>query len=151
MSEKIEASAERTPYRPSGEWGFTNEPARLRGAKQFRDDAVADGWSIEPTYISESVDSASRLKRDGFVMLIVTREKVGKWEFEANVNIWGPDGLAIRPPEFYDFSKIELGTRTCNYCGKSDVPTERVGFAGRCCAACLPEARRKIETPGWTN
>lgn len=151
MSEKTEASAERPPYLPSGEWGFTNDPDRLQGAKQFRDDAVADGWGVEPTYQNESIESASRLQRDGYVMLVVTREKVGKWAFEAEVNIWGPDGLAIRAPEFYDFDEIERRTRTCNYCGNGDVPTQRVGFAGRCCASCLPGARKKIETPGWTN
>lgn len=152
MSEKIEASSERIPYRPSGEWGFTNDPDRIQGAKQFRDDAVADGWSIEPTYGDhEPMERAAKLCRDGYAMSVITREKTGGWQFEAKVHIWGPDRLAIDPPEFYDFAEIERRTRICGYCGATEVRTQRVGFAGRCCENCLPAMRKRIETPGWTN
>lgn len=148
----VETQAQRAPYRSAGEWGFTNDVAVLKGAQTFRDDAVADGWDIEPTYPShEPVDSACRLRRSGYVMLILTREKVGKFGYEAKVNIWGPDGLAIKTPEYYDFAAIEQRTRSCSYCRADDVETVRVGFAGRCCNACLPEMRKRIETPGWTN
>jgi len=142
---------DRVPYLPSGEWGFTNDPLRLAGAQQFRDDAVADGWNIAPTYETEAVDRAAKLRRDGYVMMVLTRTKLGKWAFEAQVNIWGPDGLAINPPEFYDFAEIESRTRICSYCKKTDVETQRVGFAGRCCADCLPDMRKRIETPGWCD
>ena len=32
------------------DFGFTNDPSKIAAIRQFRDDAVADGWSIRPTY-----------------------------------------------------------------------------------------------------
>jgi hypothetical protein len=136
------------------DFGFTNNDARLRAAEAFRDAATADGWSMRATYGSEPIERASTLTRDGYTMQVLTRdnsEKKGKWKHEAQISIWGPDGLAINPPEIYDFAKLKSLTRHCNYCKTDDVDTQRVGFAGRCCAACLPAMRAKIETPGWTN
>jgi hypothetical protein len=137
------------------DFGFTNDDAKLHAAEAFRDAAAADGWSIRPTYGSEGIDRASSLARDGFKMSILTRNnsdrKGGKWKHEAQVSIWGPDGLAIVPPDTYDFAEISARTRRCGYCKANDVETERVGFAGRCCAKCLPNMRAKIETPGWCN
>lgn len=136
------------------DFGFTNDSAKLKAAQDYRDAAAADGWAIRPTYGSESMDRASTLTRDRFVMQALTRdnsEKGGKWKHEAQISIWGPDGLAIRPPETYDFAEISARTRRCLYCKAEDVETERVGFAGRCCAKCLPAMRAKIETPGWTD
>lgn len=135
------------------DFGFTNDDARLRAAEAYRDAAAADGWSIRPTYNSEDIKRASTLGREGFVMQVLTRdnsEKKGKWH-EAQISIWGPDGLAIHPPTTYDFAKIKALTRHCNYCKADDVDTERVGFAGRCCAKCLPEQRARIEKPGWCD
>lgn len=134
------------------DFGFTNDGARLRAAEAYRDAAVADGWSKRPTYESESIDRACTLNRDGFIMQVLTRdnsEKKRKWKHEAQISIWGPDGLAIPPPAEYDFAKIKALTRHCMYCKTDDVDTERVGFAGRCCAKCLPDQRKKIERPGW--
>jgi hypothetical protein len=136
------------------DFGFTNDDARLRAAQAYRNAAAADGWLLRPTYGSESVERAASLDREGFKMMVLTRdnsEKKGKWKHEAQISIWGPDGLAITPPEIYDFSEILAGTRRCGYCKTQDVETERVGFAGRCCAKCLPAMRAKIEKPGWTR
>jgi hypothetical protein len=136
------------------DFGFTNDTARLRAAEAFRDAAADDGWSINPTYGSEGIERASKLEREGFKMLILTRDnsdKKGNWKHEAKVSIWGPDGLAIKPPETYDFAEIKARTRRCLYCKAENVDTQRVGFAGRCCEKCLPEQRAKIETPGWTR
>ena len=36
--------------------------------EQWRNAAVADGWSIEPTYEHEPQEHAFRLRRDGFVV-----------------------------------------------------------------------------------
>lgn len=122
----------------------------------FRDAAVADGWSIEPTYGEhESVDRASRLKKDGFLMMILTRTPVEgdffRHRYESEVSIWGPDGLCIAPPSKYDMEEIRRGLRICEECHATDVETFRVSFAGRCCAKCLPAARKIHEYPGWTK
>src|SRR6185437_538235 len=53
-------------------FGFTNDDAKIAAARQFRDAAVADGWSIAPTYgDSESVERAAKLRRDDFTMMIL--------------------------------------------------------------------------------
>lgn len=121
-------------------------------AEAWRDAAVADGWSIEPTYDYEPVERAWRLSREGFSVQGITRAARDDTEMTtADIHIWGPDGLAIRPPPIYDWSAIVAGSRTCNACGATDVETQRYGFAGRCCAACRPEMARIHEQPGWTN
>lgn len=30
-------------------------------------------------------------------------------------------------------------------------PDTVAGFAARACYVCLPDAKRKVETPGWNN
>ena len=137
------------------EWGFSNNAADLEAIKQWVADAVADGWGIEPTYRTELIDSAARLTRDGFVAMALMRDRGEnhdrRYRYEAKVSAWGPDGLAIRVPQKYDFTLIERATRRCSECGHEDVETQRVGFAGRVCATCLSAARKKHEYPGWTK
>lgn len=125
--------------------GLTNDKTRLDAVRAFRDAAVADGWEISPTYRSESQDRVAHLVRDGFVMMIVTRD-----EYEASVSIWGPDGLHIKPPSVYDWQAIQDRVNTCNECGAKG-PTVRFSFAGRCCNTCLPGMREKYEKPGWNR
>lgn len=143
------------PYKPVGDFGFSNDRSHLDSVVAYRDAAVADGWSIRGTYEpSESVERAARLQRDGFVMQVLTRdnsERAHGKKFEASVHIWGPDGLAVTPPPLYDFAEIAARTRVCSACKKRDVDTERYSFAGRCCAECLPEMRRRHERPGWCD
>lgn len=131
-------------------FGFTNDQAEYDAAVAFREAAKADGWTCVPTYgDSEPVERAARLMRDGWVISILAREKVGKWKYEANVHAWGPDGMSIRTPRVYDFQVMQAELRTCKACGATDVPTHRYSFAGRCCEQCLPEMRRQHEGPGW--
>lgn len=140
---------------------FGEDPRYNEHVAAYRDAMVADGWSIEPTYRHEPVESAARLVREGFVCQILTRDKGasetreprdrGLKRYEASLSMWGPDRLALRPPYPYSFAACEARTRTCHDCGKSDVPTERVGFAGRVCADSLPAARKRVETPGWNS
>ena len=110
------------------EFGFTNDKKQLEAVRRYVADAVADGWSIAPTYQNESVDRAARLKREGFVMQVLMRThepSLHKWQFEAKVHLWGPDGLALNPPAAYNFAEIEKSTRTCNHCGATDIHTVR--------------------------
>jgi hypothetical protein len=133
----------------SVDFGFTNDQARYAAAIAWRDAAIADGWSARATYgNSESFDRASSLDHaDGYKVMILTRtnDKPGaKWKFEAEVNVWGPDGLAIKPPAQYDMTAIRAATETCHYCGKVGRKTERVGFAGRACMVCAPVEEKKL-------
>jgi hypothetical protein len=150
------ATIEKVPYRPAGQFGFTRSTSLFNAVQQYISDAVADGWDIKPTYGSEPVERAASLTRDGFHMLIINRsesngKKPGDWFSESSIHIWGPDGMAIRPPEFYDFEKIKALTAKCPQCGAEGVKTVRYAFAGRCCEACLPAMRAKHEKPGWCD
>jgi hypothetical protein len=142
--------------------GAQTKAGSLMGTKQqveratkFRDAAVADGWSIEPTYEgSEDVSRAAKLRRDGFVMSVLTRtptDKPYQNYYEGSVSIWAPDGMSVKTPNEYSYEAIVAGVRTCNECGATDVETHRFSFAGRCCAKCLPAARRVAEPPGWAD
>lgn len=142
-----------------GQFGFTNSKADLDAVVAWRDAAITDGWSHRPTYESEAEERVCSLEKDGFKAMVLTRCPVSlpssrhqsKWFAEAEVNVWGSDGLAIKPPDVYDWQFIESAVSTCGYCGAHPVETERVGFAGRCCSKCLPAMRAKIEVPGWCS
>lgn len=147
-------NTETFPYYKQGEFGFTNDERNLKAVMQFRDAAVADGWSIRPTYSSEDVSRACTLERDGFKMLILTRDnrmESGRWKFNTEIHMWAPDRLAVAVPPFYDFEEIVRRTRTCASCKAENVDTQRYSFAGRCCAECLPKMRAATEGPGWCN
>lgn len=136
------------------QFGFTNDPEKIKMVRTFRDAAVNDGWSIRPTYPNhESVDRSATMNREGYTMMILTRDPASgpKWLYEAQISIWGPDGLAITPPDGYDFAEIEKGLRFCYDCNQYVERTVRVGFAGRVCPACLPAARLRDEKPGWCD
>lgn len=135
------------------EFGLTNERKYLDAAATFRHAAIADGWSCIPTYGDrESAESHATLEKDGFKCHVMARELSGKkYQYQAQVSIWGPDGLCITAPVLYDWDVIESGVRRCGYCGQEDVDTQRVGFAGRSCEKCLPVARKRDEYPGWTR
>ena len=144
----------------ANEFGFTNNREQYEAAIAYRLAAMADGWKCLPTYGDhEPVERAAKLTREGFTMSIISRSSHDPdhqhpgpvWHYEANVHIWGPDGLAIAPPPAYDWNAIIASVRHCNYCNANDVDTKRVGFAGRCCDKCLPEQKKKLEFPGWNN
>lgn len=145
----------------TNDFGFTNEEDQLWAAEQWRNSAVADGWLASPMYPnSEPSDRATRLKHpDGFVAQVLTRNNVtsppqhgpGKWKYEAGVHVWGPDGLAVIAGWVYDMNQLRNGLTSCHYCKASDVPTVRVGFAGRVCSDCRTEVAKVVERPGWDN
>jgi len=143
------------PYTPKGEHGFRSaieSEAALAGVRQWRADAIAAGWTHEPTYgESESEDRAMRLHGPrGWTAQTLARphERGGA---TAMIYVWGPDGLAVDVPPFFDEQALEAATRLCSRCEASDVETQRVGFAGRVCAACITDARKEVERPGWTS
>lgn len=137
-------------------FGFTNDDAQIAAVRAWVAAAVADGWTIEPTYPCESVERAARLRRDGWLAQVVMRDmrtetKPGKWKYEAQVHVWGPDGLCVDPGAVYSWADLVAGLRVCDQCGGRDVDTKRVGFANRVCAVCVPAARKRIERPGWCD
>ncbi len=134
-------------------WGFTNDLQRMVDARNFRDAAAADHWTMEPMYANESVDSASKLTREGFVLQILTRTNPlpRKYHYCVSVSLWGPDHLAIIPPYVYSWEEIQKGLRHCNECGADDRDTVRAGFATRVCGDCVVETRKRLEFPGWCD
>lgn len=138
------------------DFGFTNDKDIFEWVKAFRDDAVNDGWVITSTYPFESIDRVSNLSKDGFKLMILSRDnsdKNGKWKYEAQVNAWGNDGMVIRISLFqkYLWDYLVAGLRKCKNCGSENVDTFNYSFAGRCCAKCLPEMKKKHEYPGWCD
>lgn len=133
----------------------TNKKSEYEQLLAFKAAALADGWTCKPTYKLESMDRAATLSREGFLMSIVARDNTeslkSKHAYDLTLAVWGPDGLAIRPPIAYDWQKIKEALRACNYCEAKDVDTFRVSFAGRCCAQCLPKQRAISEGPGWMS
>ena len=137
------------------DFGFTNNENEIERVRKWRNDAIADGWSHKPTYgDGEEEDRACSLEKDGWKALILTRindTKRHKFSFEAEVSVWGPDGLSINPSPVYNFDLMKQDIRTCHSCNKINIETFRFSFAGRCCKECLPEMRRKHEYPGWCD
>lgn len=149
MSEECESALQQEIDR----WGFTNDEARLQAAVAWWEAARADGWTSTPLYPKFEAETAAaeitKLCFKGHVLM--RRKDSGKWHFEAQIHLWGPDGLTIAAPNVYDWEKVIAGMLTCNACGATPVETHRYSFAGRCCAECLPEMRAKHERPGWTD
>jgi hypothetical protein len=134
------------------EFGFTNKDEDYELVNNWFNAAVNDGWDAQPTYPGhETVDVAAKLTKERFVASILRRKRTGKWKFEANVHLWGPDGLAITPPKEYNWEEIKKSLRVCHNCHKEDVDTVRYSFAGRCCKECLSEMQRIHEYPGWCD
>lgn len=116
------------------QFGLTDDETFLEAARDFRFAALADGWVAKD-------DTGEHFEKEGFNLHVLSRIcKPGsnRYRYMASVHIWGPDRLAIFPPDVYDWETIKARVRTCNYCGASDVDTQRISFAGRSCAKCIP-------------
>jgi hypothetical protein len=139
--------------------GYTNNQAKLAQVQAYVAAAIADGWEQSIYFDNEPVTEACKLHRDGFKMSVLMRTFTPKpwqatqpWKFTAQISAWGPDGLAIEVGDEYPgFAAIQAATMKCSQCGAAGVVTFQFFFAGRCCAGCLPEARRKYEKPGWCD
>src|SRR5690606_23601889 len=78
-------------------FGATNDRNYIDIVNKWKEDAIADGWSVKPTYgESESVYRSATLEKEGFKALVLTRIKEqGHFKYEANIWVYGPDRLAI--------------------------------------------------------
>lgn len=133
-------------------YGFTNEDSHYRMVCDWRDAAIADGWTCEPAYPkSEDWTESCKLDKDGFSAMVITRTKTAgiKWKYEAMVSIWGKDKLQIIAKFPYNWEDVVDGLTTCNNCGAKNVHTERYSFAGRCCKDCISEMREIHEPANW--
>lgn len=148
---------DRSPYiKGESEWGFrkpADAPAAILGLKQWRRDAVAAGWVASATYDHEPIESAMRLSSpDGWEAQSLLRlSDDPKRNSEVSLHLWGPDGLSVEPPPYFDQAVLSQLLLTCQRCEATDVPTQRVGFAGRVCEACIKDARKEVERPGWSS
>lgn len=143
------------------DFGFTNYEAQYRRVKAWKEAAVADGWSIEPTYppqgqnAGESVERAARLHRDGWTVQILTRDNQDdpgrKWKYEAQVSVWDADGRGVTPGDTYDPNHLKESSMRCDGCGKLVEKVHPVAFANKACSECLPNMRREMEKPGWCD
>lgn len=144
---------DRVSHRNDAMWAQVVEARKLliEKALAWRDAAICDGWNSRPTYDHEPENKAFTLSRDGYKVLGLARPETKYTVGSGQITCWGPDNLQISVGETYDWGAIQAGMTICAYCHKTDVKTERVGFAGRCCAECLPAMRAAIERPGWTS
>ena len=123
---------------------------RSQQIKQFIKDAIADGWSIKPTYGDhEFVERAASLEKDDYKLMVMNRIKENY--ADQSIHGWGPDGLAITVDIEYDWEQIQDAIHICGKCHKKVSHVQRVGFAGRVCVDCLADAQEKHEYPGWTK
>jgi hypothetical protein len=130
--------------------------------EQYRVAMIADGWAHEATYGGpaqrggESEELAMSLSKDGFKCSTLLRGPGYHPRADIvhyDLSFWGPDGLVVTPPAEYSMDALRAGLRRCGYCGATDVDTERILFAGRCCQKCRKDSKltAREEFPGWTN
>jgi len=138
---------------PDNEFGLTNDEQVVKAADDFFNAAINDGWTCQPLYLSESIDTAAKLTKDGYVMYIFRRglKAGGDFKWTVTINIWCPEKLHIETPDIYDWERIKDGLNRCDWCTQIVNETFRAGFANRVCKSCLPAARQKLEFPGWYN
>ena len=120
--------------------------------KKWVQDAIADGWSSEPIYKNEPIETAMSLKKDGFQVSAIMRDNNPHPRY-ASINAWGPDGVCVQIPEVYSMTDLVTALGFCEICGKKDVKTVRLAFANRACVECRnkPEVLKKYEYPGWCD
>lgn len=110
-------------------------------------DAVNDGWGWAPVQLG----STRTILKDGFcASFLPYKDEAGNKAF-THLAVYGPDGLQIQVPERYSWEAVQAALRTCMYCFAENVQTHRIAFAGRCCLACLPVLRERLEYPGWAD
>lgn len=131
-------------------YGATPEERRI--VTEWRDAAIADGWSHAPTYPRhEDEGRACTLNRDGYTAMILTRDDTDRFKGVYGISLWCPRGMALAVPKQYSFETLERNRRLCSECKQLSDDIRHVAFANRVCAACEPAARKKYEYPGWNN
>ena len=131
-----------------------NEEGRIL-AEIWRDMAVADGWSCEPTYKPED-PHFTLTHPSGWKAMIDCRcypkARPGVLCCKDRVSIWAPDGLGVNSVPYNMDWLCDL-TRVCDACGERGVATVRIAFANRVCKKCRadPSVVAKYEPKGWCD
>lgn len=107
----------------------------------------------------KSIPEMSVLNKNCIGLWMKIKEKDSViWVYAAIEDTGGPrDWLNLGTYEFESLSSIvskaARAAGTCNECnnfvGYANI--HQVSFAGKCCTACLQEAKKKYEFAGWTN
>ena len=115
---------------------------------EWRDTLIADGWEVKPIYEdSYDPDVSLKFNRDGFTIhLYRENNTVGG----NSISAWGPDGLSVRLPEYYNFESIKANLDLCSQCGNRGE-TVRLSFAGRVCPPCREKLKSQYEYRGWCD
>ena len=120
--------------------------------KEFIKAMIADGWEYDPELVhrvnAKTPQHWLQLQKEGWNACIFEVNEEGTF---TRSSVWGPDKLQIVIPEEYSMEAFIAALRTCMYCKATDVDTQRVSFAGRCCEKCLPKKRKELEYPGWCS
>ncbi len=135
-------------------WRDTAEARKplIADAQEWRLAALADGWTSAPTYEHEPELHAFTLRHhEGWHVHGLARPADVHSLGCGLISAWGPDGLVVDATRKYDLDIMRKALFKCDFCNAADVTTHRVGFANRCCLTCLPEQRKQIEYPGWSN
>lgn len=130
----------------------------LEVVRQFIQDAIADGWASRPLY--SDPEFGIILEKNGMTIHARTEPQgcYGTWPGRgtpnpmtdnASLSAWGSDGLVLQVSAPYDAEALVAAHQVCGCCGATDVETHRYHFAGRACAACLPDAKAKTEVGNW--
>ena len=121
--------------------------ANLPKAHAWREAALNDGWTGEPTYEREPIEHAARLTHpDGWVVQILSRPVPaadGRLPCP-EVTVWAPDKAQVKVPPVYDFRVLQANARICMECGAEDVDTAQYAFATRCCGVCGPRYQASL-------
>lgn len=127
----------------------------LESVHKWVADAIADGWTAEPTYgNTEPIERAARLTRDGFVVQAITRPKgPPQWaaKDEVKLSVWGPDDLAVKAPATYSMAELQRQLHVCGECNGEFEKIVRLGFAGRVCPECRVRLAPTVEHKGWCD
>jgi len=124
----------------------------MNQVEQWREDAIADGWSHAPLYPGHKPEnSAAKLTYRGWTAQVFNSPERPGWKTQRCIAVWDDKGIAVVVPTTYSWESLQQALTVCMFCSATGVHTQRVSFAGRCCDLCLPEQRKRLEYPGWYN
>ena len=120
-------------------------------AEKYKETMEKDGWTFK--YLFHENDPIFKGYKDGYVCQLSLRNKDVD-DFDSSfkrINMWKPDGIAIKAPYIYSWEEIVNNSNICDICGKHSEKIVKIAFANKSCPSCEKEARKKYEFPGWCN
>ena len=114
---------------------------------EWRDALIADGWDVEAIRGEYRPDVSLRFKRDVWQIELYRRCD----SMAQDIMCWGPDRLALKLPESYNFAQMEDNLLLCGRCGEYVEEITRLGFSERVCRLCWGLYLAEVEYPGWAG